>query len=297
MNVIDTNGMTREQWLALRRQSIGASDAPVIAGLSRYKTRFGLWLEKTGQSEPEEAGEQARWGLRLEDDIEDALAEHGVAIESRQIMIRHADRPWMTATVDAVDYYGEGWEFKATTKYLAEDQPLPEDWVVQTHYQMLCADRPHWNVAAFIGPRLRLARWHVERDLSLCDQIMELAAEFRRHIEDRTPPVGFDAADAALLLKHYRDVEPVELQLDPTSMAGLYAQDYKEAMAWIAEAEERRDTAKAHLLALMAGAGAARCGPYLLRRSQVNVKAQPPKPKAAYSYTKFTFTDTRKEDQ
>ena len=42
-----TEGMLREEWLALRKQGIGGSDAAAACGLSRWKSPLGLWLEKT----------------------------------------------------------------------------------------------------------------------------------------------------------------------------------------------------------------------------------------------------------
>lgn len=75
MKVIDTSGLNRQQRLALRSKSIGASDAPTVAGINHYQSRFGLWLLKTGRAEPEEAGEEAWWGLQMEELIERRL-EH-----------------------------------------------------------------------------------------------------------------------------------------------------------------------------------------------------------------------------
>ena len=62
-----TRDMTREQWLEERRKGIGGSDAAAIAGLSPWKSPVAVWLEKTGQVEPEEPGEAAYWGTVLED--------------------------------------------------------------------------------------------------------------------------------------------------------------------------------------------------------------------------------------
>lgn len=38
-----------QEWEKFRLQKIGASDAPIIMGVSPWKTPFQLWLEKTGQ--------------------------------------------------------------------------------------------------------------------------------------------------------------------------------------------------------------------------------------------------------
>jgi putative phage-type endonuclease len=40
-----------KQWLAWRKSGLGASDAPIIMGVSPFTSRFELWLEKTGIGE------------------------------------------------------------------------------------------------------------------------------------------------------------------------------------------------------------------------------------------------------
>ena len=61
-----TEGMAYEDWLEHRKLGIGGSDASVVCGINRYKSPVGLWLEKTGQLQPQEAGEAAYWGRQLE---------------------------------------------------------------------------------------------------------------------------------------------------------------------------------------------------------------------------------------
>lgn len=304
MNVIDTSGLSREQWLALRRQSIGASDAPVIAGLSKYKSRFALWLEKTGQAEPEQAGEEAWWGTELEPLITNRLIrDQDVFNFKKQVMARHkaATLDWLTATLDLVDSGGAIWEFKAaginTAKGLEDgnSSTLPNSWIIQAHHQMIVADVERINFAVFVGHRLQLYRFVVELDAEVAVGVFSLATEFWQHVQDRTPPAEFDASDAALLLKHYREVvgEPVVCE-DPKirHIAALYEKRKAEAEF----AAEMADQCKATMLAEMANAPAMQCGPYRMRRSIVNVKEQPPKPRAAYSYVKFSFTNTESEE-
>lgn len=38
-----------QEWEKFRLQKIGASDAPIIMGVSPWKTPFQLWLEKQGK--------------------------------------------------------------------------------------------------------------------------------------------------------------------------------------------------------------------------------------------------------
>ena len=55
------------EWLALRQQGIGASDVPAVLGLSPYKSRLTLWLEKRGEIDPVPVGAAADRGVILED--------------------------------------------------------------------------------------------------------------------------------------------------------------------------------------------------------------------------------------
>jgi predicted phage-related endonuclease len=41
-----------------RRTGIGGSDVAAVLGISRYKSAFQLWQEKTGQVQPEDISEQ-----------------------------------------------------------------------------------------------------------------------------------------------------------------------------------------------------------------------------------------------
>ena len=46
----------RDAWLKMRTQGIGGSDAGTIVGLNPWKSKYELWLEKTGQVVPEDLG-------------------------------------------------------------------------------------------------------------------------------------------------------------------------------------------------------------------------------------------------
>ncbi len=52
IRLASTVGLSREEWLTIRQQGIGSSDAAVAVGLSPYKSALWLWLEKTGRKQP-----------------------------------------------------------------------------------------------------------------------------------------------------------------------------------------------------------------------------------------------------
>ena len=50
LRLVKTQQLSREDWLQVRQQGIGSSDAAAAVGLSPYKSPLQLWAEKTGQA-------------------------------------------------------------------------------------------------------------------------------------------------------------------------------------------------------------------------------------------------------
>ena len=59
-----------------RRNYIGGSDIAAILGMSRWKTPLKLWLEKTGEVEPDDLSENeaVQLGIELEDFVAQKFA-------------------------------------------------------------------------------------------------------------------------------------------------------------------------------------------------------------------------------
>lgn len=49
---------SREEWLEHRKGKIGGSDASAVIGMNPYKSNVELWLEKTGQLQPEDISDK-----------------------------------------------------------------------------------------------------------------------------------------------------------------------------------------------------------------------------------------------
>ena len=62
-----TGNLTREEWLQLRRNGIGGSDASVIMGKNPYRSILQLWEEKTGKLLVTDNGNEfTYWGNVME---------------------------------------------------------------------------------------------------------------------------------------------------------------------------------------------------------------------------------------
>lgn len=58
----------RAEWLERRKNYIGGSDASAVLGLNPWKTNVELWMEKTGQTTPEDISEKpyVKFGTQAE---------------------------------------------------------------------------------------------------------------------------------------------------------------------------------------------------------------------------------------
>lgn len=145
-----------------RRLAIHGSDAPVIAGVSPWKTAARLLAEKKGMIEPEDPSEEERvlWGTILEDPVAREYARrHGVKV--RRVNERRATLAFGFPMVAQIDRLVTGTdtilEIK-TTSYSnrgawgeSGTDEVPPHVYFQVLHQMIVTGRKHANVACLIG--------------------------------------------------------------------------------------------------------------------------------------------------
>ena len=96
---------SREEWLELRRQGIGGSDAGTVLGLNRYKTNVQLWEEKTGLNVPEDISDKpaVKFGKFAESHLRELfrLDYPGYQLDYHEFFMYVSDRyPFIFATLD-----------------------------------------------------------------------------------------------------------------------------------------------------------------------------------------------------
>ena len=94
-----------DAWLDARRQGVGASDIPVIAGESPYRSALALWAAKTGRVTEEIDADQADLFEigHLMEPVLLAIYERRTGRKTRRTprMLAHPDVPWALASLDA----------------------------------------------------------------------------------------------------------------------------------------------------------------------------------------------------
>lgn len=192
--------MDRTEWLKLRRQGIGGSDAPVIMGASPWKTVMDLWLEKTGEYTIEdEDNERMYWGRILEDIVaQEFVRRTGIKVRKCNRLLTHPRHKWMIGSVDRL-IVGEkaGLEIKTANTFAAEDWNggIPEYYYPQVQHYIEVCQADYWWVAVLLGGQ-EFKTYKVLRDDAYIKDLVEAEMDFWRRVEEKIPP-PIDGSKAA----------------------------------------------------------------------------------------------------
>ncbi len=101
--LVETENLSREEWLSYRRQGLGGSDAAAVLGISPFRTARDLYYDKRGL--PIEDNEDNWVALEVGNLLEDLVArifaqKTGLNIYRRKCMFQHPEHPWMLADLD-----------------------------------------------------------------------------------------------------------------------------------------------------------------------------------------------------
>lgn len=231
-NVIEkSDSLSQNEWLNMRKQGIGGSDAAAICGLSRWRSPMDVWLEKTSQIEPEKAGEAAYWGQIMEPIIrEEFTIRTGMKVTTVSYMLQHRRFPFMLANLDGIvqdPARGQGiFEAKTAGLYASSewDNALPDEYAIQVQHYLAVTGLPFACVAVLIGGNQ--FKWlYLERDDAVIDLIIQLESRFWRLVQTNTPPpLDGSRATTELLnrLYPYGKKQEIELPAEALELIEVY---------------------------------------------------------------------------
>lgn len=205
LNKISTKNMSREEWLRLRKHSIGGSDAAAIIGLNKYASPYSVWADKTGRVPEKEDNEAMRQGRDLEDYVAQRFCEkEGKKVRRENFMLFNPLYPFAHADVDRVVIGEKALLECKTTSTLDLKQfkncEFPEKYYVQcVHYLAVTGyDRIYLAVLVF-GKGFFV--YCLERDEEEIAALMAAEKEFMENYvyTDTAPPAdGSEATTEAL---------------------------------------------------------------------------------------------------
>lgn len=195
---------------------IGGSDAPVILGLNKWKSRTQLYLEKRGEVEPDDLSDNqaVQWGHILEPVIANQYAKrtaHRVLKEHR--LLTHSRFPFIGAHIDAITeltVYGAKriLECKSTQHADGWGEPgtdqIPDMHYAQVQHYLGVVNALICDVAVLIrGSDFRI--YHVARNEDFIDALFSHEISFWECVQNGTPPEPTLNDEAALTYPSGKD--------------------------------------------------------------------------------------------
>ena len=243
---------TREDWLAARNLSVGASESAAIFGLAPEgrESEYSLWAHKAGLvPAPPVSGEWIEWGNLLEEPIAQRYAQTSGDLLWKPptpfCVIKHPRLPFMTATIDrwilqSSKHQGERGDLEiknvgAFSPDWKEDGEtvVPLHIHAQVQHQLACTGFAFAVVAALIGGN-RLETFEIERDEDFITELEARLSEFWQRVQTKTPPpVDGKPATLRALKALHPDDNGKTIELD------------KEIAGWVARAERAKADKKA----------------------------------------------------
>ena len=182
--------LDREQWLALRKNYIGASDAPVIMnGYHFNKTPYMLWEEKMGLSEGTKDNAVMAKGRLNEEPARQAYERYTGNLMFPE-MVFHKERKYMMATLDGLSANGDMVvEIKCPGEadhQVAKKGRVPQKYWAQLQHQLACIGASELHYFSYRKGEGFLVE--VERDEDYISSLYEKEEAFWKAVEHAKAP-------------------------------------------------------------------------------------------------------------
>ncbi|MFO7745441.1 MAG: YqaJ viral recombinase family protein [Psychroflexus sp.] len=178
-----------KEWHDLRRSKIGASDAPVIMGVSPWKTPYQLWEEKLGMGQEVRDTESMKFGRETEQEARWCYEEH-MGQEFFPKVVIHPDITYMMASLDGVNYFAtKAVEIKcanAGDHELAKNGRIPDKYYPQLQHQLAVLNLEAMDYFSYHKGDGQIVR--VERDEKYIQKLLEEEKKFWEKVQNLEEP-------------------------------------------------------------------------------------------------------------
>ena len=186
---------SHEEWLGIRKNYIGGSDAGAIVNMNPYRSAFTVWAEKTGKVPEFEGNTATKVGAYLEDLVARLyMEETGKKVQKMNFTIVNPEYPWACANIDR-EIIGEDavLEIKTTNSYvntrMFRNGEFPDMWYAQvTHYMAVTGAKKGYLAVLSEGRDFRI--FELERDETEIKALMDAERDFwNTYVKGgKTPP-------------------------------------------------------------------------------------------------------------
>ena len=263
--LVETEGLSKEQWLRYRKQGIGGSDVSCLLGINKWKSEIELWLDKTNQTNTHvEENEAMQWGTIMEPIIRNHFAEvTGKAVVELKAMLQHPEHPFMLADVDGVTVDDSGnpaiLEIKTASEFKRSDwdEGVPAYYQTQVQHYLCVTGIQKAYVAVLIGGN-SFRIFEVDADAEIQSMLIAVEKDFWNKVQNMIRP-EMDGSDAAknLLDSLYHGGISEEIVMPDEAIE--YVDAYIEACAEEDNAKAKKQDAANHIKEIMGDYDKATC--------------------------------------
>jgi putative phage-type endonuclease len=188
--ILDIHQNTPE-WHELRKNKIGASDSPIICGISPWSTPLKLWETKKGLRE-NFVNDSMKRGIALED-----KARRNIHCYQKPLLpavVQSKIYPWMIASIDAMDKNGQIIEIKCPGKSSHDSwmrNGVPKHYLYQIQHQMFVCEVESCGFFSYCEDHSSSVGFFtiIARDESIINEIIEKGSEFFNCLQTYEMPI------------------------------------------------------------------------------------------------------------
>lgn len=255
--LVETEGLSREEWLRYRKCGIGGSDVAAILGISKWNSAISLWLDKTNQTnEPVEENEAMQWGTIMEPIIRNHFAEvTGKTVVEVKAMLQHPEHPFMLADVDGLTEDDSGnpaiLEIKTASEYKRSEweNDIPSYYQTQVQHYLCVTGVQKAYVAVLIGGN-SFKVYEVDADAEIQSMLIAVEKDFWNKVQNMIRP-EMDGSDDAKNLLDSLYHGGISEQIVMPDEAIEYVDVYIEACAEEDNAKAKKQEASNHIKEIM----------------------------------------------
>ena len=224
---VEQSEADRKQWEEVRNTGIGGSDVAVIMGLNQWKSAYALYMEKSGQVEPDDLSENeyVYWGTVLEAAVANRFAELTGKKVRKCGTLQDDDYPYMLANVDRLIVGEEaGLECKTASTYKKDEwegDNVPDAYYCQCQWYMMVTGFDTWYIACLIGGN-HFEYKAIPRNETFIQEMRTAVIEFWENMQKGiAPEIDGSENTTEALRKQFGDVDNKNTVMLPSTCNAL----------------------------------------------------------------------------
>lgn len=263
MNILLENvSENRDEWLRLRRNTLGSSEIAAAAGLSPWCSPFKLFLDMSGRGQEFDEDNDDMWlGRKMEPVIGEQFArKHNLNVRPADVLVQHPVHSWATASPDFFiegslvasqpDQVLEAKNVSYRQMHKWDDDNVPDEYHCQTIWQMGCCELNAGWIAAFLGGSGRSFVSHpLAYDGEMMDLLLTAGGQFMESLRLDEPPPALPQ-DRKLLDSLPRYAKAIDLNVELVPVFQRYEQcsaELSEIRRQLKEKEKEREAYRVQL--------------------------------------------------